>query len=234
MDMDIAFSQSYMNNFMINITPDGEEPTWARLGAGISSAEPEGNEEIDQSTYYDGEGLASSDVTGGQMVITFSGNRCIGDPAQDFIAARKMDYGSARKTDMRWINPEGDVLEGKITLANIKIGGGDANAKETFEFEAHFNGRPAYKVGNKTEFPEKVECEAVSVAVGAAVKANVTVTPSDGASDNVFFAIDDRSIATVDADGTVHGIKQGETELTVKSAVLPSVSANVKVTVSAA
>lgn len=228
--MDIAFSQAYMNNYMIDITPEAAEPTWARVGAGISSVDPDGNEELDQQTYIDGEGLASTDVTGGQMILAFDGHRCIGDPAQDYIVSKKFTYGTNRKTRFRWINPEGDILNAKVTIANVKVGGGDANAKEPLSFEIHVNGLPEYIAGNKTEFPTSITASAVSVSVGEAASATVTVAP-EHASDNVFFAVENTDIATVAADGTVRGIAAGETELTVKSAVLPSVSNKVKITV---
>lgn len=231
--MDIGFSQAYMNVFAINITPEADAPTWARLARGISKAEPDGNEELDQASYYDGEGLASTDVTGGQMIINFEGNRCIGDPAQDFIASRKMLYGTKRKTELMWINPEGDKLLGEITLANIKAGGGDANAKEDFSFEAHYNGLPTYTPGNKTEFPESVSATAVSVKVGEVKAVGATATPS-AASTSFVYGIEDESIAIANADGTVKGVKAGKTNLTVKSAVLPSVSAQIEVTVTTA
>lgn len=229
---DISFTLNYTNLYLINTTPGGPSKTWERIGAGINSVEWEGNEEVSQDAYYDGEGLASSDVTGGQMVGTFEGHRKYGDPAQDFIASLMLDY-SGRKTDFRWIAPDGQTLEGEVTVANIKPQGGDPNAKSDFGFEVHFNGMPQYTAGDANEFPESVTCSAVTVKVGASIAAGATVSPS-GSSPALVYGVEDDSIATVDADGNVTGVKAGKTKLSVKSAVKPLVNVSCDVTVSAA
>lgn len=230
---DIAFTLNYTNLYLINTTPGEAEKTWARIGAGINSVDWEGNEEVSQDAYYDGDGLSSSDVTGGQMVGTFEGHRKYGDPAQDYIASTLLDYGDGRKTDFRWIAPDGQILEGEVTIANVKPQGGDPNAKSDFGFELHFNGMPAYEAGDAAEFPEAVTCSAVTVKIGASTAAGATVTPS-GASPALVYGIEDDSVATVDAEGNVKGVKAGKTKLSIKSAVKPVVTATCDVTVSAA
>lgn len=121
---------------------DIAEAEWARLGAGLSNFDPEWNEEIDQTAYLDGDGFNSSDITGAQLVITFEGHRKIGDEAQDFIVGLQLQLGEGRKTNFRWTAPGGKVYTGWVTVAAIKNGGGDANAKSDFSFEIHFNGAP--------------------------------------------------------------------------------------------
>ena len=230
---DIAFTLNYTNLYLINTTPGADVKTWERVGAGINSVDWEGNEEVSQDAYYDGEGLSSSDVTGGQMVGTFEGHRKYGDPAQDFIASTMIDYGDGRKTDFRWVAPDGQILEGEVTIANVKPGGGDPNAKSDFKFEVHFNGMPSYVPGDASAFPESVTCTAVTVKVGASIAAGATVTPA-GASPALVYGIEDDSVATVDASGNVHGVKAGKTKLSIKSAVKPLVNVSCEVTVSAA
>lgn len=226
---DLNFVQGFQNIFMLDTTPDADASRWDRIGAGISSFEPDGNEEIDQTGYLDGEGLASSEVTGGQLVVSFEGNRKVGDPAQDFIAGLALQYGAARKTTARQISPNGDTIEGQVTVANIVTGGGDANEKETFSFELHFNGRPTLTKGNASEFPSEITATAVPAKVGKTVECGA-------AADNgtaLIYGTSDEAVATVDADGNVTGVKTGECELIVKSAVLPSLSKSVKITVTA-
>lgn len=230
--LDIAFAQNWTNLYELNINPGGA-PTWARIGAGISDVDPEGNETTSDDAYYDGEGMASSDVTGGQLTISFSGHRKFGDPAQDFIASLAYEYGEARKTDFRWTTPDGDVIEGEATLANIKTQGGAANDKQTFSFDVRFNGAPTYTPGDATTFPEEITLEAVTVEVGKETQATATVTPTN-ASPAVLFGIEDDEIADVTSDGKVIGLKEGTTRLSVKSAVKPTVRAEVEVTVTAA
>lgn len=130
--------------FELNTTPGTQPGTYARLGAGLNNFEPSFNEEVDQSTYLDGDGFGESDVTGAQLILTFSGHRKYGDPAQDFIFSKAFSLGEERKTDFRWTQPDGTIIEGPCTIANIEGPSGDANAKGEISFEIHFNGRPQY------------------------------------------------------------------------------------------
>ncbi|WP_342045917.1 phage tail tube protein [Bacillus sp. OTU530] len=129
--------------FEINTTPSGTA-TYARVGAGLNNFEPSNNEEVDQTAYLDGDGFASSDVTGAQLILTFSGHRKTGDVAQDFIFSKLLELGDGRKTTFRWTLPNGDKFEGPCTIANIEGPSGDANAKGEISFEIHFNGKPAF------------------------------------------------------------------------------------------
>ena len=152
----IAFSQVYMHLYMINIAPEGDPKNWALIGEGITNPSPEPNEVIDQTAYVSGRGMASSDVTGGQLVFKFDGHRVIGDPAQDYIASLLLSYGDNRKTDFKWIAPNGQVIEGPVTIVNIVPGGGDANSKDKFSFEVHYDGMPTFTAGDSTAFPESI------------------------------------------------------------------------------
>lgn len=130
--------------FEINTTPGVTPGTYARLGAGLNNFEPSLNEEVAQDVYLDGDGFATSTVTGGQLTIAFSGHRKFGDPAQDFIFGNMLELGEGRETDFRWTLPNGDVIEGPCTIANIEGPSGDANTKGEISFEIHFNGKPTY------------------------------------------------------------------------------------------
>lgn len=228
---DIAFAQNWTNLFFINITPGKAQKTWARIAAGITSASPEGNEEVSQDNYYDGDGMAESEVTGGQLTYEFEGNRKYGDPAQDYIASLLLSYGEARKTDFLWIAPNGDQVEGNATIVEIAPQGGDANSKSDFSFGIHYNGLPTFTAGNADTFPDEINISDIAVDVGTTTEASPTVTP-DTAAPGLVFGIDDDEIATVDARGNITGVKAGETELNIKSAVRPSIQKTVKVTVS--
>jgi hypothetical protein len=226
--MDIGFALNYTNIYMIQL-PDSP---WARIGAGITGVEPDGKEETSSDAYYDGGGMSSTDVTGGQQQLKFTGHRVYGDPAQDYIASLVLAYGEARKRPVRWVSPNGAVIEGIASIVNIKPGGGDANNKSDFGFEAHFDGRPNYTPGNASTFPATITAQDVTVPMGGTVAVNATATPTTAAQSFVY-AVEDTEIALVDAAGTVKGLKAGETSLSVKSAVKPDVSAKVTVTVSA-
>ena len=228
---DIAFALNYTNLFMIDITPSAAAPTWARVGAGINSFTDASTETVADDAYYDGEGMAFTDITGGQIVHQFAGHRKYGDPAQDFIESIATMYGSSRKTSYKVIKSDGTIITGSCTIANIVTGGGDPNAKGTFSFEVRMNGRPSVTAGNKDDFPTSITVTAVSVTVGASTAASVTVSPATAAASYIY-AIEDESKATVDANGTVTGVAAGSTKLLVKSAVLPTISGEATVTVS--
>lgn len=129
--------------FNINTTPGGTE-TMSRLAAGLSSVEFSNNEEVDQTAYLDGEGFSSSDVTGGQMILSFSGHRDYDDAAQNYIYSLLTEFGESRKTNFEWTTPNGDEFTGNITIANIEGPSGDANTKGEISFEIHFNGKPVF------------------------------------------------------------------------------------------
>jgi hypothetical protein len=231
---DIGFAPNYTHLYEVDITPDADTPTWARVGAGINKIEPDGNEDVDQSSYYDCDGGKDSQVTGGQMVISVTGHRCYGDPFQDWCASVQLSYGAARRTKMRMTNPDGEVVEANVTVANIKAFGanGEATDKGDFECELQFNGSPTIIEPTGDMLPETVSAQDVSVAVGETATVSPTVTPS-AASQRCVFAVADDSIATVSSDGVVTGVKEGETKLSVKAAAKPSAVAVVAVTVTA-
>ncbi len=138
----MSFLLQSAHTFEINTTPGAGTPTYSRLGAGLNNFEVSLNEEVAQDVYLDGDGFAASTVTGAQLVITFSGHRLIGDAAQDFIFANQFELGQGRETDFKWTLPDGTIIEGACTIANIEGPSGDANTKSEISFEIHFNGRP--------------------------------------------------------------------------------------------
>lgn len=132
------------HKFEINTKP-GEIPgAFALIAAGITNVEPSNNEELSQDIYLDGDGYGETDVIGAQLVLTFTGHRKYGDPAQDFIFGKLLELGPNRRTEFRWTEPDGGVFEGECTIANISGPSGDAGTKGEISFEIHFNGKPNY------------------------------------------------------------------------------------------
>ncbi|MED2978194.1 capsid protein [Bacillus swezeyi] len=136
------FPLQFKNEFSLDVTPDGATQTFERLAAGLKTVEPNNNENIDQTPYYDGNGMADSDVTGGQLVFTCTLDRVNNDPVQDYILSKIFEFGVSRRTTCKWKTPQGELIEGPVTIANIAPPGGDANAKGEWTFEIHFNGKP--------------------------------------------------------------------------------------------
>lgn len=129
---------------LIDTTPESNTQTYVRLAGGIANLDPNSNDELDQTPYLDGDGYKTSTVTGGQFTIALTGHRKYDDPAQNFIYERQQQFGCRRETNVRFIRPDGTMIEGPVTLANITGGGGDSGMKGDIAFEIHFNGKPAY------------------------------------------------------------------------------------------
>ena len=217
---DLGFARNYANALEVNTTPEAAAPTWAILSRGITSITPSPNEGTEDKDYYDG--------------YEVEGDRCYGDPAQDYIASCALETGEGRRTQFRHTAANGDVIEGDCTLLNLtpNSGQGEASALGAFSCTIATAGAPAFKPGGKLKLPEQVTAEAVTVKVGETKAIAAEVTPAE-ANGKCFYASGDTDVATVDSDGTVHGVKDGSCKVTVRAASKPSVMCEVEVTVSA-
>ena len=166
------FPLNYQDLHEINITPEAETATYVRLASGITGASQGNNDVVDQTPYLDGDGFSSSEVTGGQRIISMAGHREIGDSAQDYIIGKALSFGSERKTQYRYRDSQGAGFDAEITLANIEDAGGDANVKKDISFEIHVNGKPTQVV--KSQAPDL----AIVVSAGSVTgTTSFTATP---------------------------------------------------------
>ena len=232
---DLGFARNYANALEINITPEEPTPTWAILSRGITEIAPSPNESTEDKDYYDGYGTPTTDVTSTQIQYEVTGDRCYGDPAQDFIAGRALETGDGRKTQFRHTSPNGDVIEGDCTLLNLtpNSGQGEASALGAFTCTIATAGSPKFTPASKLKLPESVTASEVNVEVGAKKKIEAKVTPND-ANPKCFYASGNTDIATVDSDGNVEGVSEGTCKVTVRCASKPSAMCEVEVTVTAA
>lgn len=231
---DLGFARNYANALEINITPGEAEPTWAILSRGITSITPTNNEGTEDKDYYDGYGTPTTDVTSVQIQYEVEGDRCYGDPAQDYVASVALETGEGRRTQFRHTAANGDVIVGDCTILNAtpNSGQGEASALGAFACTIATAGSPKFTQANKLKLPESVTAEDIEVAEEATTKIEASVTPTD-ANPKCFYASGNTDIATVDSDGNVKGVSQGETTVTVRAASKPSVIKSVKVTVTA-
>ena len=170
------FPLNFMDLYEIDLTPLGASRTWARLGEGLTSGVIANNDVIDQTAYLNGSGYGSSDVTGGHVTIAFSGHRVVGDTAQDYITGIRNEFGDGRKTNFRYRDARGEGISGACTIANIEVGGGDANAKKDISFEIHLNGKP-------TEVP-LANVDELSITVAEGTVAGTTKATATAGADN--------------------------------------------------
>ncbi len=127
----------------IDINPSGVA-NYKQLMDGINNLDQALNEVILQTSYLKNKGWGSSEVTGGQFIVTLTGNRIVGDEAQDYIFSSDVmfAFGVARKTNLRLTEPGGRQITIPVTLAKIQNAGGDANQPSDISIEIHGNGAP--------------------------------------------------------------------------------------------
>ena len=229
----LDYAPNYAHIVELNITPNEAVPTWAWAQVGILECKPESDETISEDPYYHLLGQIATSVDAIKVAIVLSGHRMYGDPAQGFVQSRALLVGKDRETQYRWTMPDGTVLTGDCTLAELVPGSGmgEANSKGDFSFKICLNSVEVVSQGDAVILPQAITATAVTVATSKDTPAKASVTP-DGANQKCHYAIKDTSIATVDADGNVHGVKAGKTMMTIKAASKPSVSTQCEVTVS--
>lgn len=127
----------------LDVTPSGTEPTWADIGVMTKNVTQALNEVLYQATYLADGGYGSTEVTGGQYTVTFTGDKKDGDPVSDYIFDPDVQYkwGSARKTQLR-LTKGTQTITWQVTLANITDAGGDANQPNAVTLTIHGNGKP--------------------------------------------------------------------------------------------
>lgn len=235
--MDIGFALNYQFAYLIDVDPRGEGD-WAYMGPGIESFTNDRADTTVEKAYWDQGGSTSTNVTAVTSGWTVAGDRLVGDKAQDWIVSRAYLKSAERKTRIRQVAPDGEVLQWPCTLTDIKGAGADGNSPDNTPFgcAVKCEGDPVMVVpAAGTELPESVEVADVEVAVGDTAQIAPKVAP-DNAAGFCLYAVAEsgRDVCRVDAEGNVHGLAAGETEVTVKCSAKPTVNATVKVTVAGA
>jgi len=169
---------NYDYKLEIDVTPTSTA-TWAIVGAGISNIAKTLNEVLQQASYLNDAGWGSTEVVGGQLIVTLTGDRVRGDVAQDYIYSADVQYkfGQSRHTHFRITAPDGTGFTGNVTIANADDGGGDSTATNAISFEIHFNGAPV-------PFNSLGELTVVSVAGATSGKTKIYVNPAKGGSNS--------------------------------------------------
>ena len=128
---------------------DLETGNWGRLATKIQTITPSANETTNNNSYYDGEGFGSTEVTGKRYQLACSGQRYVGNPAQDYIASKQFAIGQALHCRVIWVQ-NGKAIVSEATLTNIVATGGEASANQTFSCTIEFNGKPRTVNGQLT------------------------------------------------------------------------------------
>ena len=134
---------NYETEAYINTAPDAEQPTWASLAALTKNMAQSFNEVLYQASYYADKGWGSTEVTGGQLTLTLTGDCKPGDAACDYILSEEVQYhfGTARKTHLKLVKGKTTIFW-PVTLANITAAYGDSNQPNALTVTIHGNGKP--------------------------------------------------------------------------------------------
>ena len=143
--MSSNISLNYDYQIKINTTPTATTATYVPIAKGFDNVAEALNEVLFQSSFLGDKGYGSSYVTGGQLIVTLSGVRMIGDAAQDYIFGNETYYewGKSRETTIILSCPDGSIVSCPVTLAKITRAGGAANTATAITVEIHFNGKPS-------------------------------------------------------------------------------------------
>lgn len=134
----------YNRKFWINIG-DGNTENWAEIAVGITSRGNSFTENSEEYQYVSNEGTAETEPTTQSVTRTFSGNRFIGDPAQDEIFIRRIYDLDHREVEFMeyYKNVDGvNGWRGRATILITDDGSGDSTARETIGFNLAVNGKP--------------------------------------------------------------------------------------------
>lgn len=154
-NQDLGFAPNYMSALEIDTTPDAASPTWAIFSRGITEVKPTTNETTETKDYYDGYGTPTDKVKSVQPQYEVTGDRCYGDPAQDFVASLALETGEGRTGHFRHTDPNGDVVEGDCTYLGLTVGSQQGAASDPGAFSCTISGAGAmrYIPANKLKQP---------------------------------------------------------------------------------
>ena len=143
-NQDLGFAPNYMSALEIDTTPDAATPHVAIFSRGITEVKPTTNETTETKDYYDGYGTPTDKVKSVQPQYEVTGDRCYGDPAQDFVASLALETGEGRTGHFRHTDPNGDVVEGDCTYLGLTVGSQQGAASRPRRVLLHNLGRWRY------------------------------------------------------------------------------------------
>ena len=129
-------------HYIAPIPEDGQEPEYMRVARWISNVEPSPEEETEETAYYDGDGTPETDVISVRMTWSFEGMYDDDDPAHKFIRSLEFETGEGRKVMYKQVRQDGTVLEGKATVTELVVTGGEASAFEQLSFTIAWDRKP--------------------------------------------------------------------------------------------
>ena len=118
-----AIDENFLSEYFTGDVPeDGAIPAnLAYIGDGIETIEPKQDDKKNSKAYYNTGGKEVTTITGSTRSLDISGDRSIGDPAQDMIASLASKTGSSRN---KWFRENQYIMgeDGNLQLIESKTG----------------------------------------------------------------------------------------------------------------
>lgn len=146
-----SIQENYLDEYWVGKTAADKTINWLYLGDGITTVTPKYADKKKSAAYYNGGGQERQTVTGVTSSYDISGDRSIGNPAQDDIAGMKQKTGSQRERMFRkvqWLQEDDGSLTpnmietGMGTFTDIDDGGGAADDNGSFKTTMTYNAAP--------------------------------------------------------------------------------------------
>ncbi|GKT04521.1 phage tail tube protein [Furfurilactobacillus entadae] len=147
-----SIQENYLDEYWVGKKDSTGKIIWLYLADGITNVTPKYTDKKKTAAYYNGGGQERNTITGVTSSYDISGDRSIGNPAQDDIASMKQKTGSARERMFRKCqylqNDDGSltlhtVETGMGTFSDIDDGGGAADDNGGFKTTLSYNASPA-------------------------------------------------------------------------------------------
>lgn len=146
-----SIQENYLDEYWVGKTGADKTVTWLYLADGITTVTPKYTDKKKTAAYMNGGGQERNTVTGVTSSYDISGDRSIGNPAQDDIADMKQKTGGQRERMFRkvqWLQQDDGSLtpnaieSGMGTFTDIDDGGGAADDNGSFKTTMNYNSSP--------------------------------------------------------------------------------------------
>lgn len=173
---------NYGVDFEIDTTPFGASRTWASMCAGVTNYSEALNEQVHEFFSMCAKGYGADEVIAIHPAFTVTGDRIVGDAAQDFVVSSMYNTMTGRHTNVRMSKMQGDGTVKrhtfKATMKGITAGGGNMTDPGQFAVTLSMYGRPVEETVAASE--SLTVTSAAGTASGTTVLTVVPTFPDAG------------------------------------------------------
>lgn len=137
-----AYGNVFVNKdvqYFIDITPCGEERTWAQIYKKLLTVEANNDVSVDNVDSFEG---MLNDVTSKSWGYSFTTKSDYSDPALKYIIDTDIKIGKDTKTNFKVVYPYGKIFQGAAIIALNQDLGGDPSQYLEVDFDITFDGDP--------------------------------------------------------------------------------------------